>query len=50
VTDENGQTSVPGAYLAGDASKDVQLAMVAAAEGVRAAFAINKALTGEDFA
>ena len=50
VTDEDGQTSDPGAYLAGDASKDVQLAIVAAAEGARTAFAINKALTAADFA
>jgi hypothetical protein len=28
----------------------VQLAIVAAAEGAQAAFAINKALTGEDLA
>ncbi len=49
VTDEHGETTVPGAYLAGDASKDVQLAIVAAAEGARVAFAINKALIGEDF-
>jgi thioredoxin reductase len=49
VTDKDGQTTVRGAYLAGDASKDVQLAIVAAAEGAKAAFAINKALTSEDF-
>lgn len=42
--DEEGQTSVPGVYIAGDASRDVQFAIVAAAEGAQAAFAINKAL------
>lgn len=41
-------TSVPGLYVAGDASRDVQLAIVAAAEGANAAFAINKALLEED--
>ena len=49
VTDEDGQTTVPGAFVAGDASKDLQLAIMAAAEGARAAFAINKSLTAEDF-
>src|SRR5581483_766628 len=34
-------TNVPGVYVAGDASKDVQLAVVAAAEGAKAAIAIN---------
>jgi thioredoxin reductase len=37
-------TDVPGLYVAGDASRDVQLVAVAAAEGVGAAFAINRAL------
>lgn len=41
-------TSVPGLFVAGDASRDVQLVIVAAAEGTKAAFAINKALLGED--
>jgi thioredoxin reductase len=41
-------TSIPGLYVAGDASRDVQLAVVAAAEGTRAAFAINKALLEEE--
>lgn len=43
-------TSVPGVYVAGNIVKDVQLAIVAAAEGTRAAFGINRALTREDFA
>jgi thioredoxin reductase len=43
-------TNIPGLYVAGDASKHVQLAIVAAAEGAQAAFAINTALLKEDFA
>lgn len=42
-------TSVPGVYVAGNIIRDVQLAIVAAAEGTRAAFGINRALTREDF-
>lgn len=42
------QTSVPGLYVAGDASRDVQLVIVAAAEGAKAAFAINHSLLEED--
>lgn len=41
-------TNVPGLYVAGDASKHVQLAIVAAAEGAGAAFAINNALIVAD--
>ena len=44
VCDEDGQTSIPGLYVAGDVSRDVQLAIVAAAEGARAALAINRLL------
>jgi thioredoxin reductase len=39
-----GQTQLPGLYVVGDASRDVQFAIVAAAEGAKAAVAINKAL------
>jgi thioredoxin reductase len=35
---------VPGLYVAGDASRDVQFAIVAAAEGAKAGVAINQAL------
>lgn len=42
-------TKVPGLYVAGNIIKDVQLSIVAAAEGARAAFGINRALTREDF-
>ena len=38
---------VPGVYVAGDASRDVQLAVVAAAEGVKAAVAIHADLDKE---
>jgi thioredoxin reductase len=41
-------TQVPGLYIAGDASRTVQLAIIAAAEGAEAAFAINTALLKED--
>ncbi len=41
-------TNVPGLYVAGDASKYVQLSIVAAAEGAKAAFAINTALLREE--
>ena len=43
-------TTVPGVFVAGNITRDVQLAIVAAAEGTRAAFGINRALTREDFA
>ena len=49
-TGEYERTSVPGLYVAGDASRAVQLVIVAAAEGAEAAFAINKALIKEDLA
>ena len=47
-TGEYEMTSVPGLFVAGDASRAVQLVIVAAAEGAEAAFAINKALIKED--
>jgi thioredoxin reductase len=37
-------TNVPRVFVAGDASRDAQFVVVAAAEGVKAAVAINKAL------
>ena len=42
-------SSVPGVFVAGNILRDVQLSIVAAAEGARAAFGINRALTREDF-
>jgi thioredoxin reductase len=46
---EHEATSVPGVFVAGNIIRDVQLSIVAAAEGARAAFGINRALTREDF-
>jgi thioredoxin reductase len=43
-------TGVPGLYVAGDASRDVQFVIVAAAEGAKAALAINRSLRIEDCA
>ena len=43
-TDHLGQTRVAGVYVVGDASRDVQFVIVAAAEGAKAGVAINKAL------
>lgn len=45
VTEES---SVPGIYVAGDASRDVLLVAVAIAEGAKAGVAINRALLRED--
>lgn len=41
-------TNIPGVYVAGDASRFVQLTIVAAAEGAEAAFAINTQFLKED--
>jgi thioredoxin reductase len=41
-------TNVPGLYVAGDASKDAQFVIVAAAEGTEAGMAINRVLLKED--
>ena len=46
--DGDGRTNIPGVYVAGDVSRDVQLAIIAAAEGARAALAANKYLLDED--
>lgn len=50
VTGDLQQTNIPGLYVAGDAARSVKLAVVAAAEGAEAAFAINSALFKADFA
>ena len=42
------ETNVPGVYVCGDAARDVQFVIVAAAEGAKAAEAINEALMEED--
>ncbi len=41
-------TGIPGLYVAGDAARDLQFVVVAAAEGTKAALAINKSLRIED--
>jgi len=46
----DGSTQVPGLFVAGDASVDSQMVVVAAAEGARAAIAINEQLLAEDAA
>ena len=46
-TGRHERTDVPGLFVAGDASRDVQLVVVAAAEGAKAAFAINTELQQE---
>jgi thioredoxin reductase len=46
--DGDGKTNIPGVYVAGDVSRDVQLAIIAAAEGARAALAVNKYLLDQD--
>jgi len=43
-------TNIPGVFVAGDASRDVQFVVVAAAEGAKAALAINQALQREELA
>jgi thioredoxin reductase len=43
-TDHLGRSCVPGLYVVGDASRDVQFVIVAAAEGAKAGVAINQAL------
>jgi thioredoxin reductase len=47
-TTSHERTEVPGLYVAGDASRRVQFAIVAAGEGAMAAFAINNDLLKED--
>ena len=42
------ETNVPGVFVAGDASKDAQFVAVAAAEGIKAAIAINEAFQREE--
>ncbi len=42
-------STVPGVYVAGNLLRNVQLSIVAAAEGASAAFGINRSLTREDF-
>jgi thioredoxin reductase len=46
VIDEDGRTSVPGVFAAGDATTDKKAVVLAAASGSRAAYAINAGLAG----
>ncbi|MBC7836054.1 MAG: NAD(P)/FAD-dependent oxidoreductase [Phycisphaerales bacterium] len=48
IRDKRQRTGVKGLYLAGDASRDVQFVIVAAAEGAKAGMAINSDLQIED--
>lgn len=49
-TGECESTNAPGVFVAGDASEGVQLAIIAAAEGAQAAFAIHRSLVRAEFA
>lgn len=42
-------TEIPGLYIAGDATRDLQQVIVAAAEGSKSAFEINSELRDEDY-
>ncbi|MHA6249493.1 NAD(P)/FAD-dependent oxidoreductase [Pontibacter sp. CAU 1760] len=42
------QSNIPGLYVAGDAARDMQMVIVAAAEGAKAGVAINMDLQKED--
>jgi thioredoxin reductase len=46
VIDEDGRTSVPGVFAAGDATTDKKAVVLAAAAGSRAAYSINAGLAG----
>lgn len=48
IIDRRERTCVPGLFLAGDASKEVQFVICAAAEGAIAAVAINRELQQEE--
>ncbi|HET7896131.1 MAG TPA: NAD(P)/FAD-dependent oxidoreductase, partial [Flavisolibacter sp.] len=48
VTNRHQQTNIEGLYVAGDADKDVQFVVVAAAEGAKAGVIINKELIKEE--
>ena len=48
IVDDQGQTSVVGVYAAGDITRQSQQIIFAAADGARAAMAINQSLVHED--
>jgi thioredoxin reductase len=47
-TDRYQRSNVKGVYVAGDAARDMQLVIIAAAEGAKAAVIINKSLQKEE--
>ena len=47
--DDKSATEIPGLFIAGDATRDVQQVIVAAAEGAKAAFEINMELRDENY-
>lgn len=47
LTNKSQQTNIPGLYVVGDAAKDMQFVVVAAAEGAKAGVYINKELLTE---
>lgn len=47
-TDDFQQTNIPGLYVAGDAAKDMQMIVIAAAEGAKAGIVIDKSLHKEE--
>ncbi|MEP6596396.1 MAG: NAD(P)/FAD-dependent oxidoreductase [Ginsengibacter sp.] len=47
LTNKTQQTNIPGLYVVGDAAKDMQFVVVAAAEGAKAGVYINKELLSE---
>jgi thioredoxin reductase len=47
-TDDHQKTRLPGLYVVGDASRDVQMVIIAAAEGADAAFSINSYLLAQE--
>lgn len=48
VADSRAESNVPGVFVAGDATRDVQFVVVAAAEGATAAVSIDRQLMDED--
>jgi thioredoxin reductase len=50
LVDSHSETGVPGLFVCGDASEDVQFVVVAAAEGAKAAVKINTAFMREESA
>lgn len=47
--DTKQKTKTPGVYIAGDAARDMQQVVIAAAEGAKAAISINKELQFEEY-